>query len=305
MGLLSYIAWPERDRLYLEKSFYKRQNIIVPQDVILKTDNQILLPTYLALYIMAVPDMDLVYNRELTLQWLCKSVKILHKVQLRKAHYDMMIDALRYLENKKYITLYQFVPKSTNRFSYTFAENLKEEILNNNDGHKCRFAFLNIVELRNLLNRMTESDKNWKVVSNALTVYAYLKLEGAVWQYKHCREKVPVWVGYMSGISKELNISANTITSIIKYLKEINFITPVYGVRNADGSKTAPTILVFRELCNGDEEKVIKECQSAIKNKGDNIKWYYPGYAPAAKKSDNDNYDETALDVVCDEDEVY
>ena len=269
--------------MYLEKSFYKRQNIIVPQDVILKTDNPILLPTYLALYIMAVPDMNLVYNRELTLQWLCKSVKILHKVQLRKAHYDMMTDALCYLENKKYITLYQFVPKSTNRFSYTFAENLKEEILNNNGGHKCRFAFLN----------------------NALTVYTYLKLEGAVWQYKHCCKKVPVWVGYMSGISKELNISANTITSIIKYLKEMNFITPVYGVRNADGGKTAPTILVFRELCNGDEEKVIKECQSAIKNEDDHIKWYYPGYAPAAKKSGNGNYDETALDVVCDDDELY
>lgn len=291
--------------MYLEKSFYEKQNIVVPQDIILETENSVLLPTYLALYIMAVPDMDLAYNRELTLQWLCKSIKIFHKVQPRKMHYDMVIDALHYLESKKYITLYHFTMKSTNRFSYTFAENLKKEITDNNDENKCRFAFLNVIELRNLLNHMLESDKNWKTTSKALTVYTYLKLEGATWQYKNHCEKTPVWVGYMSGISKRLHVSVSTITNIIKYLKEMNFIMPVYGVQNSDGSRTAPTILVFRELCNGDEEKVIKECQSAIKNEDDHIKWYYTGYTPAAKKSGNGNYDETALDVVCDEDELY
>ena len=81
--------------MYLEKNFYEKQNIIVPQDIILKRDNPILLPTYLALYIMAVPDMDLAYNRELTLQWLCKSIKVLHNVQLRKIHYDMQL--MRYI----------------------------------------------------------------------------------------------------------------------------------------------------------------------------------------------------------------
>lgn len=287
--------------MYLEKNFYEKQNIIVPQDIILKRDNPILLPTYLALYIMAVPDMDLAYNRELTLQWLCKSIKVLHNVQLRKIHYDMAIDALHYLESKKYITLYHFIPKSTNRFSYTFAENLNKEILNNNDEHKCRFAFLNIVELRNLLNCMIKSDRSWKIISNALTVYTYLKLEGAIWQYKYHCEKTPVWVGYMSGISKKLDISANTITSIIKYLKEMNFVTPVYGAQATYGDKPVPTIFVFSELCNGNEKEVIKECQAIIKKENSNSRWYYPGYAPAAKKSSDGDYDETALDIVCDE----
>lgn len=289
--------------MYLEKSFYEKQKILIPQDIILEAKNPLLIPTYIALYMMAVPGTDPAYRRKITLQELCVSVKIFRKTQMRRQHYDMVIHALRYLEYKKYVTFYDFPKSTTAKFSYSFATDLRKEISANNKDNKSNFTLLSPNEMDKLLSTTIASSKSWKSTINALTLYTYLRSIYLQWQYKYCPTALPAWTGYITGLSKKLNMSSKALTIAIKTLKENDLLVPVYGLKNDCSMKTAPTIFIFKELCDGKESEVIKKCKAIAnaKNEGETLRWCKAGSAPASKVA----IDESSLDVICDEDEVY
>ena len=91
MGSLNYIAWPECDRLYLEKKYCDTNRVIIPQDLIINPVNKIALPVYLAMYMMDNSVVDISYNVPVTLKNICDSVRIFKDIQLRKAHYDLSL----------------------------------------------------------------------------------------------------------------------------------------------------------------------------------------------------------------------
>lgn len=149
---------------------------------------------------------------------------------------------------------------------------------------------------------MCASDKNWKFCSDAFMVYMYLKLQQNAWQYKKTAKSIPAWAGYLKNVAADLDISLHKISRIISWLKSENIVLPVYGVKEKNGEKISKTIIIFLLCC--DEQNicsVIASAKDAIKTSNPTARWYPAGHVV----KDTDSIDEAALDVVCDEDELY
>lgn len=302
MGLLSYIAWPERDRLYLEKKYCDANRVIIPQDLIINPVNKIALPVYLAMYMMDNSVVDISYNVPVTLKNICDSVRIFKDIQLRKAHYDIVSDAILWLADRKYITIANFSRKATTRFTYRFTEDLRDVIRIDATGKRQQFLYITVKELNSLLTALCLSDKSWKTITEILTVYMYLKLKQGVWQHKQTEKSHPAWVGYLKDVVEILHIPYHKLSPIIAWLKAENIILPVYGVKEKSGQNISKTIIVFLLCCDTyDVHKVVVSVQALIKKTNQNAHWY-----PVKGNYKSAEFiDEAALDVVCDENEVY
>nr|DAO54351.1 MAG TPA: hypothetical protein [Caudoviricetes sp.] len=302
MGLLNYIAWPECDRLYLEKKYFEIHRIIVPQDLIINPVNKIALPVYLTMYIMDNSTVNDCYNLPVTLKNICDRIRIYKNIQLREVHYTAVADAIQWLIDREYIVVDKFDRKSTAKFFYKFTDDLKNAIKKGANGKKQQFLYVSIKEINKLFSAIYSNNKNWKFSTDALIVYMYLKLKETSWQYIQRRKPLPVWVGYLGNMYDVLNISSRKVSLIITWLKSEKIILPIYGAKEKSSGNRAKTIIVFLLCCNEcDIHKIVASAEAQIKEKDKNACWYPVDIAEA----NVDALDEAALDVVCDEDEVY
>ena len=288
--------------MYLEKKYCDTNRIMVPQDLIINPVNEIALSVYLAMYMMDNSIANISYNVPVTLKNICEGVRIFKDIQLRKTHYDIVADAIIWLANRKYLTIDNFSRKATTKFTYRFAADLKSVIRIDATGKRQQFLYINVKELNGLLATMCQSDKSWKSLAETLTFYMYLKLKQGAWQYKQMGKYHPAWVGYLKDVVEILHIPYHRLSPIIAWLKAKNIILPVYGVKEKNGKIISKTIIVFLLCCDKcDVYKVAASVQAIIKKTNQNARWYPVEITDKA----SDTIDETALDVLCDEDELY
>jgi len=288
--------------LYLEKKYFEIHRIIVPQDLIINPVNKIALPVYLTMYIMDNSTVNDCYNLPVTLKNICDRIRIYKNIQLREVHYAAVADAIQWLIDREYIVVDKFDRKSTAKFFYKFTDDLKNAIKKGTNGKKQPFLYVSIKEVNKLFSAIYYNNKNWKFSTDALIVYMYLKLKETSWQYTQRRKPLPVWVGYLGNMYDVLNISSRKVSLIITWLKSEKIILPIYGAKGKNSGNRAKTIIVFLSCCNEcDIRKIVASAEAQIKEKDKNACWYPVDIAEAGV----DVLDETALDVVCDEDELY
>ena len=274
----------------------------MPQDLIINPVNKIALPVYLTMYIMDNSTVNDCYNLPVTLKNICDRIRIYKNIQLREVHYAAVADAIQWLIDREYIVVDKFDRKSTAKFFYKFTDDLKNAIKKGTNGKKQPFLYVSIKEVNKLFSAIYYNNKNWKFSTDALIVYMYLKLKETSWQYTQRRKPLPVWVGYLGNMYDVLNISSRKVSLIITWLKSEKIILPIYGAKEKSSGNRAKTIIVFLSCCNEcDIRKIVASAETQIKEKDKNACWYPVDIAEA----DVDVLDETALDVVCDEDELY
>jgi hypothetical protein len=274
----------------------------VPQDLIINPVNKIALPVYLTMYIMDNSTVNDCYNLPVTLKNICDRIRIYKNIQLREVHYTAVADAIQWLIDREYIVVDKFDRKSTAKFFYKFTDDLKNAIKKGADGKKQQFLYVSIKEINKLFSAIYSNNKNWKFSTDALIVYMYLKLKETSWQYTQRRKPLPVWVGYLGNMYDVLNISSRKVSLIITWLKSEKIILPIYGAKEKSSGNRAKTIIVFLSCCNEcDIHKIVASAEVQIKEKDKNACWYPVDIAEA----NVDALDEAALDVVCDDDELY
>lgn len=274
----------------------------MPQDLIINPVNKIALPVYLTMYIMDNSTVNDCYNLPVTLKNICDRIRIYKNIQLREVHYTAVANAIQWLIDREYIVVDKFDRKSTAKFFYKFTDDLKNAIKKGTNGKKQPFLYVSIKEVNKLFSAIYYNNKNWKFSTDALIVYMYLKLKETSWQYTQRRKPLPVWVGYLGNMYDVLNISSRKVSLIITWLKSEKIILPIYGAKGKNSGNRAKTIIVFLSCCNEcDIRKIVASAEAQIKEKDKNACWYPVDIAEAGV----DVLDETALDVVCDEDELY
>lgn len=288
--------------MYLDKKYYNTINIVVPQDLIIDPVNEMVLLVYLALYMMDNSSIDVSYNLPVTLKNVCDGARIFRNIQLRKTHYDLVYDAILWLADRKYIIIDNLSRKATAIFTYRTSENLKDVIKVDANGKKQQFVCVGVNELNALLSAMCLSDKPWKFCSDTLTAYMYLKLKQSAWQYKKSAKSIPAWAGYLNKMAFDLDISSHKISRMISWLKSVNMILPVYGVKEKSVEKISKTIIIFLLCCDRKNiYSIAATAQAVIREETPSASWYPVG----CTTNDSGAIDEAALDVLCDDDGFY
>lgn len=288
--------------MYLEKKYCDTNRVIIPQDLIIKPVNKVALPVYLTMYIMDNSTIGDYYNVPVTLKNICDRMMIFKDVQLRAVHYNMVADAIQWLVDRGYITVDNISRKSTKSFSYRFACDFKKVIKTNAAGKKQQFAYVYVKEIKRLFESISLSDKSWKFYVDVFSIYMYLKLKEKSWQYEQGHKMSPAWVGYLGSMYNILDISSQKVTSVIAWLKCEKIILPIYGAKEKNKNGRSETIIIFLACCDIQNlHKTIASIEIRLKEKNKDAHWY-----PAEITDTGAEFiDEAALDVVCDEDELY
>lgn len=288
--------------MYVDKEFADKMSVIIPQEVIVEANCQMLLPVYLALYMMDETNVNPVYRHKITVTQLSLATRVFN-TQIRTANCTVVTNAVQWLVNKNYIAVSGELERGSSKFSFTFIDSPSNTAKKNSAKNRGQFVILTVGELEALFDKLHKFDKQWRYIEGAMRVYMYFRLKQFAWQYNKHRKNLPVWAGYIGVAAGELCVSRPTMTMYIKDLHANDVILPVYGSYKSTDNLVPQTIIVFKLCCKESEiRESLNICQSVLREEYPHAVWY-----PAARnivgdgteQLDSTTPNETALDIEC------
>lgn len=264
--------------MYLVENYKKKLNIIIPGHLVANS-NHVVVPVYAALYMM-VDTNDIGWMRRRTSVYeLCANATFFNTTSLRKRHFQLVYDAIRYLEECGYIQIFDDIHKITDTFAYMFTPDLVSVCKKHAANGKNLNATIGVSEYITVWQKLHESDSSAVTKTKQLRVYLTLRMYGAIWGFYHKNIDVPIFVGNYTQVTNFLGISSTTMTECIKGLRSLDVLCTTYAIHEfTDGlhkSEMASVIVVFKLVCG---DKTPDELTNIVKmmlcESGEQVSWY-------------------------------
>lgn len=287
--------------MYLVEKLQKKLNMIIPGHLVANS-NHVVVPVYTALYMMADTNGIVWMRRSTSVYELCANATFFNTASLRKRHFQLVYEAIRYLEECGYIQIFDDIHKTTDTFTYTFTSDLMSVCRKHATNGKNLNATIGVSEYITVWQKLYESDSSAVTKTKQLRVYLTLRMYGAIWGFYHKNVDAPIFVGNYTQVINFLGISSTTMTECIKGLRLLDVLCTTYAIHEfTDGlhkSEMASVIVVFKLVCG---DKTPDELTNLVKmmlcGSGEHVSWCPTGMTLASVRNRKRCRSEKDLDI--------